>query len=320
MNNLELILNQNLEGFGNNLIKNGLENVHLDSLSRATQLFELGLEFCVVVDEGKFQNYLSIDLRDNLFFDESLLSTKDYDDLFARAFTLCLFYDEKCVNFSNQIASYLHTKYSNECTCFLYSFCLIKLKKFAEAYSVLISDDSFWRLPSIIYLKGQAKLLLGKNACSDFYEALSLNHSSSICAKYLFQEVRKHDVILECLEGDASDSITEKFIATNVHPDEFELVHKTIYQDLDRRSSFHYLNVTENGNPYFIEFLKRNEKQLLVGKDRTIEESQKIEEELWNQTEPEFNPHGNKSKYGGYNGYDDKTIDNAFEGDPENTN
>jgi len=317
MSYLKNLSKRNIEGFSVDLIKSGIHDVELDSFSRAAQLFELGIELCVFVDDTLFQGQLSIPLRDKLIFEEGLIETKSYDELFSKAFVLSLFYDKNCITFSNKISSFLQSKYSNDCTHFLYCHTLIKQSNIKLAYDVLKTEEHYWTVPSILFLKGLTKQHLNKNACADFYEALLLNNSSIWCAKYLFAEIRKHNIKLQFTDEDLSDTLTEAFIDMNKSVNDFEKIYFMVYNELNWSDSLAVQNMTIMGIPHFIDFLQRNEIVLLKEKDKTKEEYESYEQDLFDENQ--LNQNGNNSKYGNYNGYDDKSIDNAFEGDPENT-
>jgi tetratricopeptide (TPR) repeat protein len=254
-------------------------------------------------------SYLTCDCRRKWFNSEveKILNDAEYFD--CSSFKLDLlkafifFYSEQYSKALNSINSFIDFQPTNELGHYFRGNTLIRLEEYSGALIAFKKALSLKKTSKTFYRVGRTKEQhLNEFGLIEMFDAIKIN-PSSVCAHWHF---------------------AEHALKRRLFEPEFKTVQDSYDKEEDIPFRFGYstaMKFVNEGEKGIMEYLNTMERKL---KAFTIPEIDNIEnesdDELSTQDDEYLDSYGSSyEKYGGYNGYDDDTIDDSFEGDPLNT-
>lgn len=208
-------------------------------------------------------------------------------------------YTEKYGAAFNSINSFIDLQPSNEIGYYLKGKILLGLDKYTEAIESFGRALELKKTNRTLYRIGRTKeQFLNDFGLNEMYEAIVINPSSG-CAHWHFADYAMRRKVfpeeLKNYQGSYHENGTISSLRIGL------ALEKTF---------------AKKGKQGINEYLLSLEKAM---KQNSSNQNDKVEMDYDDSYDQDDNYGSSYEKYGGYNGYDDDTIDDAFEGDPMNT-
>jgi hypothetical protein len=313
---LILIDNSNREELGKVYLRKASQFAIAKSFGKSYEFFKEGLDIvscdCLRSDKGWLSDYLKSDKR--LFKEINIQHVPSYEYLFVKAFMLS--YEEGemelylALDAIDNYLEFIQDEYGH----YLRGRIMIGLNKPEDALKSFYFARRFSDSARLQYRIGRTKeQFLSSNGLGELFNSFMLNPSSICCCRLLKKYSKSRGITLKFDKG-IQNPLVASFLS-----DEPEWKFQVYFEDLVSLSSFppgtfsemspqkqvvrQFISILENSRHLFI-----NEPNAFAD-DQASVDSSNYHDDYGNSYE----------KYGGYNGWSDDVIDDAFEGDPENT-
>jgi len=308
----------NREGFGKLYLKKATEFALDKSFGKAYEFFKEGLDIltcdCLRSGKGWLISYFNSDKT--LFTDINIKHTPHYEYYFTKAYILSYEETKKELYLALDAVDKYLEEVQDEYGHYIKGRILLGLEEYEGALQCFYQAREFSDNERLSYRIGRTKeQFLSEEGVEELYYSYISNPSSICCCRVLKKYSKAREIELN-IEPTTTNELILSFM-----DNEPEWKFQVAFEKLISENTFisePLSEITPNTSTLteFISTLKIN-RHLFVKQDDEYEEDKDY------QDYDDYNDHddyGNDyEKYGGYNGWSDDVIDDAFEGDPENT-
>ncbi len=244
-----------------------------------------------------------------VFDDINVKHIPHFEYYFVKAYIMSYEEDKKSLYLAIEaIDKYLEVM-DNEYGSYVKGKILLALNKPQQAFEYFENASLHGNNQRLLYRIGRTKEQhLEQRGLDELYYSFIQNPSSACCARVLKKHMKERGIELVLADKETNPLL----IAFNNDEDDWKfqyLYEISLKSQLENNNPFE-VDHTETINS-FVQGIKNNS-NLFV--DENIDDYED------DDNEPDYDDYGSSyEKYGGYNGWSDDVIDDAFEGDPENT-
>lgn len=249
------------------------------------------------------------EIEKKIFNDLKQSNNYEFEYLFCKAYFLSFYETNQSLYIGLDAIDKYITEKKNEYGYYVRGKILNNLKRYEEALTCFLEAQNFRNSPRILYRIGRTKEeLLEQNGIRELFESFEQNTTSSCCLRILRSNMFKRGFSLN-LPEDESNEILQSF-----NSDDSWLLFWMNYDQLLEAQVNEEQNSSKSPLPSKI---IQDFTNVLISQKNNFLESDNPEIEP--ETES-YNDYGSSyEEFGGYNGYSDDVINDAFEGDPSLT-